>query len=237
MTDPNVPPPPGGNQPPPGPPPQPPGTPPPAGYPPPGPPAGQPPAAPPPAAPPPAAPPPAAPPPAQPPGGYAAPPGGYATPAAQPYQGAPSGGAYAEPWKRLVAYIIDVIVLNIVSVPIFLIVGGGVNVFRTSFDFRLVLASLLVYALWVAYFALMISTRGQTLGGMALSVKVISPDGSMPTTEQGFKRAIYHAVSVVPCVGGLLLLGITIWGLVTIFTDPQHRTPWDNWGNTLVVDA
>jgi hypothetical protein len=60
----------------------------------------------------------------------------------------------------------------------------------------------------------------------------------MPTTEQGFKRAIYHALSIIPCVGGLLLLGITIWGLVTIFTDTaQHRTPWDQFADTLVVDA
>ncbi|MBU6215395.1 MAG: RDD family protein, partial [Acidobacteria bacterium] len=89
----------------------------------------------------------------------------------------------------------------------------------------------------VAYFALMISTRGQTVGGMALSVKVVSADGSMPTTEQGFKRSIYHALGVIPCVGGLALLAMTIWGLVTIFTDAQHRTPWDQFGDTLVIDA
>ncbi|MBM3662632.1 MAG: RDD family protein [Actinobacteria bacterium] len=225
MSDPNIPPPPGGNHPPP-----PPGQPP------------VPPAAPPPAAPPPAAPPGGyAPPPAAPPGGYApppaAPPGGYAAPAAQPYQGGASTGGYAEPWKRLVAYIIDVVILNIVSIPVFLIVGGGFNAFGTSFDFRWILASIVVYALWVAYFTFMISSRGQTVGGMVLSIKVVNSSGSTPTTEQGFKRAIYHAVSIIPCVGGLLLLGVTIWGLVTLFTDSQHRTPWDQLGDTLVLDA
>ncbi len=242
MSDPNVPPPPGeppfqpgGGAPPPPPPGQPPMQPPAQ-------PPMQPPAAPPPAQPP--MQPPAAPPPAQPPGGYAPPPaqppGGFAPPPAQPYQSAPmtGGQALAEPWKRIVSLVIDAIVLWIVSIPIYLIVGGafssGVN---SSFGFRPLLAGLIVNILYFLYYALMIGMRGQTIGGIVLSIKVIGSSGAAVTQEQGYKRAAVHLLNIIPCLGPLAFLVLLIWGLIALFTQERRQTPWDQFADTLVVDA
>lgn len=188
--------------------------------------------------------PPAAPPPAQPPGGYAPPPaqppGGYTPPPAQPYQGAPmSGGqALAEPWKRIVAHIIDGIILWFVSIPVFLIVAGTFNSgISTSFGIRPLLAQLVVAALYFLYFALMIGMRGQTVGAMVLTIKVIGADGATVTQEQGYKRAAYLLLYLIPCLGGLALFVLEIWGLIALFTHERRQTPWDQFADTLVVDA
>ncbi len=46
----------------------------------------------------------------------------------------------------------------------------------------------------VSYQALMLAARGQTLGKMALKVKVVSPDGSEISTGQAWGREIIRAV-------------------------------------------
>jgi uncharacterized RDD family membrane protein YckC len=219
MSDPNVPPPPGGTPPPPPPPGG--GTPPP--------PPGQPPG--PPAAPPPGGFPPAAPPPGNFSGG-----GGFTPPPAQPYGG---GGAQqlAEPGRRIVAYLLDAIGLWLVSIPVYLVVGGAFTGFNSDLSFRPILAGLAVSVGYFLYFALMIGKTGQTLGGMVMKVRVVSVDGSPATQELGFKRAAYHLLQLVPCLGGLALFVLVIWGLIALFTQAQRQTPWDQFAGSLVVAA
>jgi uncharacterized RDD family membrane protein YckC len=217
MSDPNVPPPPGGTPPPPpGPPPGPPTGPPP------GPPPGMPPSQPP------------------PPGGYGGG-GGFAPPPAQPYGGpapVPGGMPLADPVKRIVSLIIDSIILWIVSIPIYVIVGGTFSGFGgSSFSFRPILAGVAVAVVDFLYFALLISSKGQTVGGMIMKVKVIASNGTPVTSEQSYKRAAIHLLQLVPCVGWLASLVLYIWGLVNLFNQPLKQTPWDIFADTIAVDA
>jgi len=213
MSDPNFPPPPGGgNQPPP----------PPGGGAPPPPPGGQPP----------------------PPGGGTPPPpggfGGGQVPPAQPYQGGgapmgPGGAPLAEGWKRILAYIIDAVILWVVTIPVLVILGGGLA--STNFDVGGLIAGVAIAVVWFLYFAFMISTRGQTVGGMALKVKVVDGSGAVPSQESSFKRAAWLLLQLVPCLGGLAMLVLAIWGLVNLFSNEMRQTPWDMFGETYVVDA
>lgn len=195
-------------------------------------------------------PPPAAPPPNSPPpqGGSSAPPpgqGGYTSPPAQPYQPGmqqamgPGGTVLAEGWKRIVALLLDWIVLYVVvALPLSVIIGGGFTV--TSFGESLVrslIAGVLTYIVYLLYFALLIGTRGQTLFGMVFSIKVVGTDGSPATMEQGFKRSAWVLLGLIPCLGAIAALGLVIWGLVNLFNDPARQVPWDKLADTVVVDA
>ncbi len=222
MSDPNQPPPPPGGQPPAAPPPGPPG-----------------------GTPPPAGPPPGGGPP--PPGGMP-PGGGYNPPPAQAYGGGGHGGGGAvpggtplsEPWKRIVAFLLDSIGLFIIiGIPVSIVVGGSFNSFTTIGEsfLRSFLAGILTAVIYFLYYALLIASRGQTVAGMVLGIKVVNTSGAAVTMEQAFKRQAWTLLSLVPCIGGLAQLAVAIWGLVNLFNDPMRQTPWDKLGETIVVDA
>jgi hypothetical protein len=50
-------------------------------------------------------------------------------------------------------------------------------------------------------------------------------------------RYVPNLVQLVPCVGGLLGLGLWIWALVNLFANPRRQTPFDLAAKTVVVDA
>ena len=91
--------------------------------------------------------------------------------------------------RRLVAYIIDSFLLNIVSTVLGFFLGltmGGNPDTAATLTLLSVLLSILVF---VAYDALLVAARGQSLGKMALSIKVVSEDGANVSTGQAWGRA------------------------------------------------
>lgn len=174
------------------------------------------------------------PPSAPPPGGYGG--GGFTPPPAQAYGAAPQI-QLAEPGRRIVAYLLDAIGLWLVSIPVYLIVGGSFSGFSSDFGFRPLLAGLVVAVGYFLYFSLMIGKTGQTLGGMVMKVKVVSTDGTPATPELGFKRSAFLLLQLVPCLGGLALLVLMVWGLIALFTQDRRQTPWDMFADSVVVAA
>jgi uncharacterized RDD family membrane protein YckC len=88
------------------------------------------------------------------------------------------------------------------------------------------------------------SSRGQSLGKMALKLHTRGPDGGNPTLEQAVRRNIWAGAAVlaiVPVVGGLigglLELVAVIVIAVTINGDPVARQGWHDKfaGGTRVV--
>lgn len=108
--------------------------------------------------------------------------------------------------RRLVAFLIDSIVLSVVDrmfrpsigLVAALLTGGsedaatGINRFVLSF---------LVGA---GYFAVFWVTTGQTLGKMAMGIKVISTDGSAVSWGKALLRYIGYIVSIIPLLLGFL---------------------------------
>ena len=97
-------------------------------------------------------------------------------------------------------------------------------------------AGLVWGAIVIGYFALMESTRGQTVGKMLMKLKTEGPDGENPSLEMAIKRNIWLALSIIPIIGGLAQLGAVIYIAVTISQSPTHTGWHDTFaGGTRVI--
>jgi uncharacterized RDD family membrane protein YckC len=185
-------------------------------------------------------------------------PAGFAPPAQQPIPpGAP--GPLPEWWERLLARIIDNVLFFVVSLILSSVIGavfaagalsGGLR-FGFGFYFAMTMAYLISAALCAGYDVVMHSRNGQTLGKMALKIRLVTPEGGRPDQASLIKRAaVYPAAGfaltgVLMLVPGFLLSGLptlvsiayAVVILVPILTDPLRRGPHDRWANTIVVKA
>jgi uncharacterized RDD family membrane protein YckC len=186
-------------------------------------------------------PPPVAPPPpgpyGGPPGSAPPPPGPYGGPpgSAPPFGPPPGGASYgfvpvpvdsqgrplAEWWQRLVAYILDGIVLGIVNYILLAIVVGHLRSNTlTGFGLKLWIVRVIVGVISILYFALLQgSERGQSLGMMALGISVrdASTGGAITPQRAGIRMVIFYpslVLSWVPFAGGALSLLGDIWTLI-----------------------
>ncbi len=108
--------------------------------------------------------------------------------------------------------------------------AGGLGLF-----FALVIG---VAVLQVLYHVGFVAVKGQTPGAMIVKVRVVrASDGQIPGWGPAFMRWVPNLVNFVPCVGGLLYLGLWIWALISLFTDTNRQTPFDKAAKTYVIDA
>ncbi|HEX4976337.1 MAG TPA: RDD family protein [Nocardioides sp.] len=142
------------------------------------------------------------------------------------------------PWPRLGARIIDGLVLLIPN----LIIGaaltdgsGGPAGIGGGDDFAYLLVTTLLgyaYAVWLE------ASRGQTVGKMAVGIKVIGPDGRLPSNDVALRRNGWLLFGLVPIVGGVLSFVAAVAIGVTISNDPFKRGTHDNFaGGSAVVRA
>ena len=90
----------------------------------------------------------------------------------------------------------------------------------------------------VLYEVAFVAIKGQTPGKMLLKIKVAREvDGQIPGWGPAFLRWVPNLVGLVPCVGSFLSIGLIIWALVNLFSNPKRQTPFDLLANTLVVTA
>lgn len=178
--------------------------------------------------------------------------GGYQ--AAQPYSGGASKvGQPGELMDRFLARLIDHVILFVANMVIvsFLVVsvllsgsmaggfgfGSGGNFVATA------VGALLGAALYLAYFAFLESTRGQTIGKMLMKLETRGPSGGRPTIEESVKRNIWVAfgvLSIIPFIGGAIAalgqLAAMILIAVGISGDAAGRRGWhDKFAGTQVV--
>lgn len=153
------------------------------------------------------------------------------------------GPRYAGFWIRFLARFIDWIVLGIVGliirIPLGLLIGGSAMTMGASGDPAAALAALpmilaasgiaivLNIVIGVIYEAYFLSTRGATLGKMALGLKVIRADGAPVTSSLAVGR--YFAMWLS---GMILMIGYIIAGF-----DDQKRALHDHICSTRVIYA
>ena len=163
--------------------------------------------------------------------------------------GATMGGRqYGGFWLRLLARLIDALVLMIPSVTVMILVvgtsfftsvmGGDFSVL-TSGTPMFIVAGLINACMYAAYEAFLTSTYGGTLGKMALGLRVILTDGSMLNLQQALIRHLIYAGggiigALVPMAGFLNVLWILVDNVSAAF-DPQKRAVHDRIANTFVV--
>jgi uncharacterized RDD family membrane protein YckC len=186
------------------------------------------------------------------PGGYPPPPPAGYSAAPPPSGGFSRAGQPADLMPRFLARLIDYVILMIVNVVIVAVVvigaimgdSSGFGGFGATNAAAGAVSSILAAIIYVGYFALMESSRGQTIGKMALGLRVEGPDGNRPTLAEAVKRNAWAGLGVlgiVPViggfVGGLLQLAAVIYIAVTINNNVGTRQGWHDQfaGGTRVV--
>lgn len=187
----------------------------------------------------------------QPPYGSAPPPPPPPPPPNDPYG---SGGGFgapdplagmpplAEPGKRILARLIDFL---IISIPLYLISlpwGGAIDVdgdggrgFNAAYSGNQLLWSLIGLAVYVAYDTYFTHKDGRTIGKRLLKLRVaMLNDGRVPDTSAALMRAVVlwaPALLCCPCLWWLI-------NIVLMFTDKPYRQGLqDKAGKTVVVVA
>jgi uncharacterized RDD family membrane protein YckC len=140
--------------------------------------------------------------------------------------------AYSSFWKRLGAYLIDYVLLTVVNwaimLPVMFMTGfnaamGGTG--EPSPWFFLIYIPMVLIPIF--YEALMLQKKnGQTLGKLALQIRVVRPDGSPITNGQAWGRSVMR-----------LVLGcLIIFDYVPYFFTDEKTTLHDMVATTRVVD-
>lgn len=145
---------------------------------------------------------------------------------------------YAGFWIRLLALIVDGIVLSIVTNPITLAIGQGFEFETTqnaagevdsfSFDFdgtRFAITTLISIVIPAVYYTIALSRWGQTIGALAVSIKVVRPDGGLLSPGAAFIRWLGSIVSVLILWIGYLMM---LW-------DSRRQTLHDKLAGSVVV--
>lgn len=168
--------------------------------------------------------------------------------------GAPTVGTLATPGKRILARIVDALVMIIVLVPVLVIYSFTVASTTTSSEFGgndfnsefsstelgigigsqlgLSFALMLIPAIYEIAF---IATKGATPGKMLMKVRVVrETDGQIPGWGPSFMRWLPNLANLCCSLVGLVLL---IWSLVNLFANDRRQTPFDLAAHTLVIDV
>ncbi len=138
---------------------------------------------------------------------------------------------------RFLARLIDGIILGVAFFILSTIFNGIFVSGLTTSVAEYVVYALFTYIIWTAlvigYFAFMETSRGQSLGKMALKLRTIGPDGGNPTMEQSVRRNSFYAIqliSIIPVLGWvlgpILSLVAVIMIAVGINNDTVNRQGW-----------
>lgn len=162
----------------------------------------------------------------------------------QPEQQGTDDLVAAELLPRFLARLIDGlilwVVLVVVIVPIVVVAvfsgSAGVGSAFGGFSTGGFIGGVIWAAVTVGYFAMMESSRGQTVGKMMMKLKTQGPDGGNPSLEMAVKRNIWYALSIIPVLGGFAQLAATIYIAITI-SQSVTNTGWHDTfaGGTRVV--
>ncbi|MGK5545391.1 RDD family protein [Streptomyces sp. URMC 127] len=175
-------------------------------------------------------PPPGGPPPG--PGGGPGSPYGDQFGAADPLAGMPP---LANRFKRLVARIIDGL---LVSIPVTVLFKAAMWDWDPGNwdDNRATGLGIIIAVVYFLYEGLMLTNRGQTVGKMAMSIRVaMLENGAIPQGAPGWTRAaVYNLPQVVPCCGFLFWLVNVLW---CTWDAPYHQCIHDKAAKTVVVST
>ncbi len=167
---------------------------------------------------------------------------GWTKAPAAPAQPGPAGFVYGDVPNRVIAYIIDSIVIFIVNVIILaILVAIGLNNFVVYGIIGLVVSA--------GYFIYLWSTRRATLGMGFLGLQIGNAvDGKTVTTNQALRRwviisapaVLAQAAQVLGLIGSLLGLLALLWYIYLLWTTAKSPTKQgfhDVFANTMVVKA
>lgn len=167
------------------------------------------------------------PPPAYPPPPGYPPPTGYGPPPAYPPPGPAPGLAYADFLVRIVAYIIDLVIMGVVGLVVrapLVVNRSGWAAYGITVVVQLVVHGAYLITLW---------QRGQTVGMRALNLSVLrASDGGRLTMDESLRRFVPFGLALITGP-----IGILIWiaMAVTVASDSRGQGLHDRLGGSVVV--
>lgn len=182
--------------------------------------------------------------------------GAPAFPNAAANNGAMFGNDRPGAWKRLLALIIDSLLVQVVigSVVMFAIAGQDLmDWFQATVNAespdavdvpypttKVMISSVIMLVVWLTYRVLMESKKGATLGKMAIGARVVNADGQNIEPVESLKRNSWYIIGValgaIPNVGAFLQLVVYIAVGVTIGQNSEKQSFTDKFANAYVVD-
>lgn len=153
--------------------------------------------------------------------------------------GAHSKASLPSPWLRLLARIIDFLIILIPALIIGAILGvGAVGGLGTgSTDGASIVASLVIGLISLGYEYFFLAKDGATPGKKIMSIKVVLEDGSPLGSDGALRRLILSAVGIVPIIGGIVGLVVLVGTVVMIFIDDLRQVPADKVAKSIVIKA
>jgi uncharacterized RDD family membrane protein YckC len=117
----------------------------------------------------------------------------------------PDHVAYGGFWIRVVAYLIDVILLTIVYGVVARLLG--IDIFESDWKHYDPMANLLSLVIGWLYFALLESSeRGATVGKMAMGLRVVTSDGQRLSFMNATGRYFAKILSaIILCIGFIMV--------------------------------
>jgi uncharacterized RDD family membrane protein YckC len=98
--------------------------------------------------------------------------------------------------RRFAALWIDRMIFVVAGMSIIVVGAITLKEDSTAFLVAILGGAAIIFLGLIVYEALMLSRRGQTLGKMALKIKVVRPDGSPITTGQAWGRSLLRGIMV-----------------------------------------
>lgn len=133
----------------------------------------------------------------------------------------------AGPWRRLLAYILDGVVVSLTLGLLLLITGVD------PLAEAVMVNAMGGVCLWF-YLSLLQMTEFQTVGKRLLGIRVATADGAPLTTSQAFLRNVWVLFQVTPVLSWITsALGVVI--LLSIFVAPQLQGVHDRIARTAVI--
>ena len=143
---------------------------------------------------------------------------------------------FATFWQRFWAVILDGVIMSLMGLIVGFIFGfvigfsgAALGIPNSSTAFPKLLSSIVSYILGITYYIYFIGSKGQTLGKMALKIKVVKQGTNLPP---GYLSAFLREV-----VGKLVSTVIVFLGYFWILWDPQKQTWHDKIAGTIVIHA
>ena len=154
--------------------------------------------------------------------------------------------------RRLGARLVDALILVAAGLLVLFVVAvvgllttgdASAGVAAGADDGVSIAVGLLQSAIWLGYYVLFETTRGQTPGKMILAMRVVDQSGGRPTAVASLKRNAFllvGLVTVLPYIGflgGFAQLAAAFAIASTVVRDPEGRGWHDTWGGTKVVEV
>ncbi|MQA95928.1 MAG: hypothetical protein GEV11_15225 [Streptosporangiales bacterium] len=160
------------------------------------------------------------------------------------------GAPPAEWWQRFVAWIIDIFVLLIPLIIVGVIIGGAMassadlsdpSSIEDATSSATAVSGLVGFLIVYLYRFGMIAAKGQTVGKMAMGIKVVTAEGQQKVSGGG--AALRELATVGPGVlqafgtgiGGIGSLYILLNGLWPLWGGPLRQSIGDKVGKTMVI--